>query len=97
MKVNAENSSFVVADPRNVDAHPALAILCVAEPDPTFHFDANTDKAFLCGSDVDYDPDPASQNTICSRAADPNPNWIRIQSGQWIRIRISIPDPDPGE
>jgi hypothetical protein len=26
------------------------------------------------------------------------PNWIRIQSDQWIRIRISFrnPDPDPG-
>ncbi len=60
--------------PLNVDAHPALAILCVAEPDPTFHFDANTDKAFLCGSDlnVDYDPDPA-QNTIYLRVADPDP------------------------
>ena len=22
--------------------------------------------------------------------------WIRIQSGQWIRIRIRNPDPDPG-
>jgi hypothetical protein len=29
---------------------------------------------------------------------DPDPNWIRIQSGQWIQIRIRIrnPDPDPG-
>jgi hypothetical protein len=28
----------------------------------------------------------------------PDPNWIRIQSGQWIRIRIRIrnPVPDPG-
>ncbi len=25
----------------------------------------------------------------------PDPDWIRIQSGQWIRIRN--PDPDPGE
>jgi hypothetical protein len=27
-----------------------------------------------------------------------DPVWIRIQSGQWIRIRIRIwnPDPDPG-
>ncbi len=23
------------------------------------------------------------------RVADPDPNWIRIQLGQWIRIRIS--------
>ncbi len=27
---------------------------------------------------------------------DPDPDWIRIQSGQWIPIRIRIPDPDPG-
>jgi hypothetical protein len=26
----------------------------------------------------------------------PDPDWIRIQSGQWIRIRRN-PDPDPGE
>ncbi len=26
----------------------------------------------------------------------PEPNWIRIQSGQWIRIRNPDPDPDPG-
>ena len=25
---------------------------------------------------------------------DPDPDWIRIQSGQWIRIRN--PDPEPG-
>jgi hypothetical protein len=31
-----------------------------------------------------------------ARVADPDPNWIRIQSGQWIRIRIQDPDPDPG-
>jgi hypothetical protein len=31
------------------------------------------------------------------RVVDPDPNWgIRIQSGQWIRIRIRNPDPDPG-
>ncbi len=29
-----------------------------------------------------------------TRIADPDPNWIRIQSGQWIRIRN--PDPHPG-
>ncbi len=36
------------------------------------------------------------------RIRDPDPYWIRIQSGLWIRIRIRIwnpdpdPDPDPG-
>jgi hypothetical protein len=33
---------------------------------------------------------------IQCRVADPDPNWIRIQSGQWIRIRIRNPDPDLG-
>jgi hypothetical protein len=30
------------------------------------------------------------------RVADPDPDtdWIRIQSAQWIRIRIWNPDPD---
>ncbi len=34
-----------------------------------------------------------------TRVADPDPDpyWIRIQSGQWIRIRIRNPDPDQGE
>jgi hypothetical protein len=36
------------------------------------------------------------RNRPMSRVADPDPNWIRIQSGQWIRIRIRNPDPGPG-
>jgi hypothetical protein len=39
-------------------------------------------------------PDPISFPSRKSRVADPD--WIRIQSGQWIRIRIRYPDPDPG-
>ncbi len=35
-------------------------------------------------------------NTVPSRVGDPDADWIRIQSGQWIRIRIRNPDPDPG-
>ena len=31
-----------------------------------------------------------------SSVSDPDPDWIRIQSGLWIRIRIGNPDPDPG-
>jgi hypothetical protein len=35
-----------------------------------------------------------------TRVADPDPypvpDWIRIQSGQWIRIRNPNPEPDPG-
>ncbi len=37
---------------------------------------------------------------VFGRVVDPDPDWIRIQSGLWIRIWISIrnpdPDPDPG-
>jgi len=35
---------------------------------------------------------------VGSRVVDPepDPDWIRIQSGLWIRIRIRNPDPDPG-
>jgi hypothetical protein len=32
--------------------------------------------------------------SIVIRVSDPDPDWIRIQSGQWIRIQNS--DPDPG-
>jgi hypothetical protein len=38
-------------------------------------------------SDRVADPDPYADPY-------PDPDWIRIQSGQWIRIRN--PDPDPG-
>jgi hypothetical protein len=31
-----------------------------------------------------------------TRVADPDPDSIRIQSGQWIRIWIRNLDPDPG-
>ncbi len=31
------------------------------------------------------------------KVSDPDPYWIRIQSGQWIRIRIRNLYPDPGE
>ncbi len=36
----------------------------------------------------------ASLVVISARVSDPDPDWIRIQSGQWIRIRNR--DPDPG-
>jgi len=35
-----------------------------------------------------------SPGFVPSRVPDPDPDWIRIQSGQWIRIRN--PDPDSG-
>jgi hypothetical protein len=33
---------------------------------------------------------------VSTRVVDPDPDWIRIQSGLWIRIRNPEPDPDPG-
>jgi hypothetical protein len=33
-----------------------------------------------------------SVGTYC-RVSDPDPDWIRIQSGQWIRIQESKIDP----
>ncbi len=36
--------------------------------------------------------DVLQQIIIENRVADPDPDWIRIQSGYWIRIR----NPDPG-
>jgi cell shape-determining protein MreC len=34
----------------------------------------------------------ATSAQVLTGVADPDPDWIRIQSGQWIRIR----NPDPG-
>ncbi len=31
-----------------------------------------------------------------NQVVDPDPDWIRIQSGLWIRIRNRNPDPNPG-
>jgi hypothetical protein len=38
------------------------------------------------------------QQLVKVRVSDPDPDWIRIHSGQWIRIRNHIwnPDLDPG-
>jgi hypothetical protein len=52
------------------------------------------------------DPDPGGPKTyrsyglgsstlVTGSVSDPDPYWIRIQSGQCIRIRIRNPDPDP--
>jgi hypothetical protein len=30
---------------------------------------------------------------LLRKVSDPDPYWIRIQLGQWIRIRIRNPDP----
>jgi hypothetical protein len=32
---------------------------------------------------------------IKNRVQNPDPDWIRMQSGQWIRIRIRNPDTNP--
>jgi hypothetical protein len=36
------------------------------------------------------DQDRARSLLFKTRGPDPDPYWIRIQSGQWIRIRISF-------
>jgi hypothetical protein len=36
------------------------------------------------------------RNYVLGRVSDPDPDWIRIPSSQWIGIRIQNPDPDPG-
>ncbi len=33
--------------------------------------------------------------TVVNRVSDPDPDWIRFQSGQWIRIRIQEGKNDP--
>jgi hypothetical protein len=38
-----------------------------------------------------YDNQPINQ--LIGRVSDPDPYWIRNQSGQWIQIRIRNPDP----
>jgi hypothetical protein len=47
-----------------------------------------------------FGPDPNNRTNpdLLTRVSDPDPDlyWIRIQSGQWIRIRFRNPDPDPG-
>jgi hypothetical protein len=39
------------------------------------------------------DGQDGEQSAPVGRVADPDPDWIRIQLGQWIRIRIRNPDP----
>jgi hypothetical protein len=34
-----------------------------------------------------------NEDTIENRVSDPDPDWIRIQSGQWIRIQKGKNDP----
>jgi hypothetical protein len=36
------------------------------------------------------------KSSVSRSVSNPDPDWVRIQSGQWIRIRIRNPDPDPG-
>jgi hypothetical protein len=41
-------------------------------------------------------PKKADKGGYYPRVSYPDPDWIRIQSGQWILIRIRNSDPDPG-
>ncbi len=56
------------------------------------HADENCQQTtFLSSIKIIFSADPY-------RVADLDPNWIRIQPGQWIWIRMRNldPDPDPG-
>jgi hypothetical protein len=35
-------------------------------------------------------------DSVCNSVVDPYPDWIQIQLGPWIRIRIWIHNPDLG-
>ncbi len=86
----------VVSDPRNVDAHTALAFLCVAEPDPTFHFDVNPDPAFSCGYES-LTPIRIRLPRILFAYSEPLlRTWFRIRIRR-IHMYLGLPDsyPDP--
>ncbi len=42
---------------------------------------------------LEMDGQDGEQSAPVGRVADPDPDWIRIQLGRWIRIRIRNPDP----
>jgi hypothetical protein len=44
---------------------------------------------------VDRPMHSTEETRVSDPDLDPDPYWISIQSGQWIRIRIRNPDPDP--
>jgi hypothetical protein len=41
-------------------------------------------------------PAVAGITAVAGRVADPDPDWIRTKSGQWIRIRNPDPDSESG-
>jgi hypothetical protein len=45
---------------------------------------------------LSYIPDHGYLKKTKGNVSDPDPDWIRIQMVQPIRIRIGITDPDPG-
>jgi hypothetical protein len=56
------------------------------DPDPENYMDPDPDSV---------NTDPKHNSREKTRVSDLDPDWIRIQSGQWIRIRIWNQDPDP--
>ncbi len=68
-----------------------------AKSDPRIRIEANADPQLVDG----YDSECSRTRTqgFLSFTNSPvvsDPDWIRIQWGPWIRIRIRNPDPDPG-
>ena len=53
-----------------------------------FGLSMENSDADLCHFGPNPDPDPRIRTS--SRVADPDPDCIRSQSGQWIRIRIPV-------
>jgi hypothetical protein len=63
--------------------------VCVVRISATVKSNRTSPKIQCCGW-LPQIPDPISFPSRKSRVADPD--WIRIQSGQWIRIRIRYQD-----
>jgi len=75
-------------------------LLCgVSAPSPATTITIAPGQSLLANS-IRVQPGTTGKCFLFCRVADPDPyldpDWIRIQSGKWIRIRIRNPDPDPG-
>jgi hypothetical protein len=52
------------------------------------------DKSYVECPDIVIGTLPTTPSQLLASVSDPDSDWLRIQSGQ--RIRIRNPDPDPG-
>jgi hypothetical protein len=97
----------------DVRAAPPKSLLCVTcgeaytSRDPTkIHFKCRMRrKCRFCDYRtfsgpvlIEHERTHTGNYQVCRRVSDPDPDWIRIQSDHWIRIRIHNmnTDPDPG-